>query len=350
MAEAPNPIVSRRLALLLYALATGAAIIGLIVNVTGVFGWTVDTTAVGLIGVLLLVPIAEHLRKLKVGSVEAEFAEKVRYLDRRVTEFTDLATEPAEVSPVGVDELARADTAPAPPRAIYRIVWVDDKPDGNRLELAELRRRFDVVTATSTNEGLARISESPDDTAVITDAVRVEGGGENFDAGVELLRALRDRYAAIPAYVFCGQSTVDSYAEPLEQAGARLVTANFTELARMIRADARVSFEAEIAATLQEMGSVAAQSDGVDFVLTLDGTRIGIEAKDYRRTPKLDAVNKVMKLLGDAIEAGRIEKGVVVAPRDVFIPAQRERAPAGVHLTAVSQLRQTLADLAGSPG
>lgn len=340
-----DSIISRRLARLLYLIAALAAVVGLVVDVTGVFGWDIDTAAVGLIGVLLILPTAEYLRKLKVGSIEAEFAEKVGYLDRRVTEITDLATDPDErKSAIGARARERTG-ANAPAHTIHRIVWVDDRPEGNRLELAEIGRRFEVVTATSTREGMARVSESPDDTAVITDAVRVEGRRENLEAGLSLLKALREHYATIPAYVFCGQDTAEHYAEPLVQAGARLVTASFTELAAQIRADARMSFEAEVAAVLGAAGESKGQIDGLDFVVEMGDVRVGVESKDYRRTPKAHAVDRAMQSLAEAIGAGTITHGIVVAPRDVFIPAQRQRAPKRVYLTSVDRLGRELGDL-----
>jgi hypothetical protein len=346
--EPDPPIISRRLAVRLYAVATGAAILGLIVDVTGVFGWSVDTTAVGLIAILLLIPLAEHMRKLKVGSVEAEFAEKVGYLDRRVTEFTDLATKPADEPEAQAGALAQADSAGATIRAIDRIVWVDDRPEGNRLELAELRRYFDVITANSTGEGLDQVAKSPEDTAVITDAVRVEGGEENFNAGLDLIEALQARSLAIPVYVFCGFDTAEKYAEPLVHAGAWLVTGSFTELARRIRADARLTFEAEVATTLQAVGEVEPRRDGADFVVSLGEARVGVEVKDYRGGHELHDVSRAMKRLGEEIEAGGVDKGVIVAPRDVFTSAQRQRAPEGVLLTSVSQLPQVLGVLPGA--
>lgn len=336
-------IISHRVARLLYLLAALAAMVGVVVDVTGVFGWDVDTTAVGLIGILLVLPTAEYLRKLKVGSVEAEFAEKVGYLDRRVAEITDLATEPgAGKDGLGVESRPTDPSAPA--RTIHRIVWVDDRPEGNRLELAELARRFDMVTATSTGDGMARISESPEGTAVITDAVRVEGRQENINAGLELLRQMRERYPAIPVYVFCGPDTAERYAEPLVRAGARLITASFTELAGQVRADARASFEAEVSTTLAELGSVEAQSGGLDFIVTVDDEKVGVESKDYRRTPKAHAIDRTMDLLNDAIRSGSISRGIVVAPRDIFIPAQRERAPELVQLVSIDRLRSVFTD------
>jgi CheY-like chemotaxis protein len=304
MEKQTNPIISRRFALVLYVVAAAAAIGGLVVNVTSVFGWTIDATSVGLIGVLLLVPIAEHLRKLKIGSVEAEFAETVDYLGRRVAEFTDLATEPSEQTPDPSRILGDDDQEP-PSRAINRIVWVDDQPAGNRLEVAEMQRRFYVVTATSTAEGLSQVSKSPDDTAVITDAVRTEGGKESFNAGRKLIEALRQRYGAIPVYVFCGQGTAEDYAEPLVRAGARIVTASFTELARKVRADARMFFMRNVVATLGEVGRVEAQDHGIDFFVRLGEKRIGVEAKDYHRTRELHAVDRAVQQLADAIAAGR---------------------------------------------
>lgn len=339
-------IISRRVARLLYLFAALAAIFGLVVDVTGVFGWEIDTTAVGLIGVLLLVPTAEYLRKLKVGSVEAEFAEKVGYLGRRVAEITDIATEPGEQPPISTRRL-EGDAQGLRSSAIDRIVWVDDHPEGNRLEVAEMERRFDIVMATSTAEGLSQVSKSPDDTAVITDAVRVEGGKENFDAGRDLIKALKERYGEVPVYVFCGSDTAENYSARLEQAGARIVTASFTELARKVRTDARMVFVAKVVATLEEFGQVEAQDHGIDFFVRLGERRIGVEAKDYHRTRELHAVERAMQQLDQAIAAGQLDRGLVVAPKDVFSPSQRERAPSEVQLIPVSQLRQALADSSG---
>ena len=347
MNRTDKSIIPRQLAVGIYVAATLTTIIALVVNMTGLWGWDVDGTTFALIGVLLLIPVAERLRKFKVGKYfEAEFAEKVEneldHLGRWVSGLNELATTPPEEN---APEVATAAAAAGGAKTIRRIVWVDDEPDGNRLEIAELSRRFIVVTATSTKAGLAKIS-NPEETAIISDAVRVEAGETNHQAGVDLIEAVKESYPAIPVYVYCGQSTVDEHAEPLELAGARIVTASFAELTRVVRADARATFEAEVATILAAHGEVESQPNGLDFVLVGDVGRIGVKAKDYRRTPKRVPLDAAVGLLGASVDKGEIDEGWLIAPRDAFIDTQRERVPDGVRLLSIEQLPHLLRERA----
>ncbi|MDB5778076.1 MAG: response regulator receiver protein [Polaromonas sp.] len=71
-----------------------------------------------------------------------------------------------------------------------RVLWVDDRPEGNRFEAAALAKlQIEVVTARSTDEAL-RIIEADQEgfTLVISDWERV---GEEKQAGLRLLARLR---------------------------------------------------------------------------------------------------------------------------------------------------------------
>jgi hypothetical protein len=73
----------------------------------------------------------------------------------------------------------------------------------------------------------------------ISDAVREERGETNHDAGVEFLRAVKKQFPQVAVYIYCGPGTVELQGQALENAGAELVTASWTELARVLKADAR---------------------------------------------------------------------------------------------------------------
>ncbi len=325
----------------------------LAVNIASPSGWKVDGFTLALLGLLILIPIAERVRKVKVTKfAEIDVGEKVIEEIEKVGALVEdelVAREDraeAEEAEDAIDEteqdLRTVERHRANPRTIRQIVWVDDNPDGNRIEIAVLRRRFKVETARSTAAGLAAIGD-PDETAVISDAVRGEAGESNLRAGLDLIEALQDRHPQVPVYVYCGQETAEKYAQPLKDGGAKVVTASFDELSRVIRADARASFEAEVGALLEAVGAVSEQEAGIDFLLDLPGVRVAVEAKDYRRTPKAAALDRTMDLLAETIRLDKAEAGLVVVPKDVFDPAQRERAKArGVRLVAVGELLQEL--------
>jgi CheY-like chemotaxis protein len=331
------PLVSRRAARTLYVIAGLAAALVFVVDVTGVFGWTVTSNAAWAIGVLLVIPIADRLRKVKFGDFEAEIAERVNQVEERVADLGDASDEAnAEEVPTALEWAAKAGDS----SSLDRIVWVDDNPDRNRLYVAELRRRFDVITVTSTKEGLRDVGKQPDSTAVITDAVREEGGRVNRDAGADLLTLLKSEYPQVPVYVFCGPATASRQAAALEQAGARLVTWSWQELAATVRADAHAAFEAHVGAVLRErFERVEAQGHGgVDFVVHSGTEEIGVEAKDWRRRPTQSAFDTATTMLARLVEEGRIGRAVLVAPRDVFAPNQIARVPPGVMLVSVAHL------------
>jgi hypothetical protein len=223
-------------------------------------------------------------------------------------------------------------------------VWVDDRPESNTLEAAELRRRFDVVQVTSTDEGIAEVAKDPSSTAVITDAVR----GADLNAGGALIEALARRFPQVPVYVYCGPGSVAQQADDLIARGARMVTASWSELAQRLRRDAAVGFEAAVGDTLRQVADeVERQRHGVDFVATMGEVRIAVEAKDWRRTPKAEFFDRALAQVAGAIESGDATAGVIVSPVPAAGRAQLERLPQNVEATDLAGLPDALSRLAG---
>lgn len=344
-----DPIVSRKAARRLYVVAAVAAVLALAIHVTGVFGWEVDSTALGLIALLLAIPLAEQLRKLSFGGFDAEFAEvrqEIGSLEKRVKDIGAQAAEegvaPAAALAAAPAEAGRASEG-VPPALLTRIVWVDDAHErNNRLEIAELRQRFDVLAVGSTGEGLAELEKAPRETAVISDAVRYEDGVKNDRAGAQLLEQVRADHPGVPTYVYCGPTSVQLQGEHLYALGARLVTTSFTEVARAISAEARARFEALAHAIVRDRADgVATDVHGVDYVARVGARTVGVETRDWRRTPPAHAIAKITAQLEAQLDAGALTDAIVVAPVDVFRDEHRQRA-GRVELTSVDKLSEAL--------
>lgn len=340
-----DPILSREQVVRLYCGVVVLAVLLAIVDVTGVFGWSVSTAAVGLVGLIAVLPFADQIRKVKIGAFEAELAARMERMEHRVSDISESVTDPGNDSPdVGLFTLGALDVKVDMPASMpERVVWVDDDPDGNRLEIAELQKRFDVITATDTANGLIEVNKSPHTTLVITDAVRKEDSVLNTHAGVDLIDELGNRFPHVPVYVYCGPESLELQGDELA-ARSRLATTSWTALARQIRSDARAAFELTVADVLRlEADEVEAQTaGGIDFVAALGEQRVGVEVKDWRRPPNASAFDTTATALRQWLEAGTVDRAVLVTPRDVLPPNRVEQLPDGVEAVVPSGLATAL--------
>ncbi|MFI9815469.1 response regulator [Saccharothrix variisporea] len=114
------------------------------------------------------------------------------------------------------------------------VLWVDDHPENNVLQVEQLRRngvRVDLVTSTA--EGVARF-EKGRYRAVVTDLARHENGTMVTDAGLRLVRALKALDPAVPIAVYGGWRAVE-VADALKAAGAGIVTDSPFVLSEFLR-------------------------------------------------------------------------------------------------------------------
>ncbi|MFH8340889.1 hypothetical protein [Streptomyces sp. AM6-12] len=126
--------------------------------------------------------------------------------------------------------------APAATRTLDSVLWVDDRPENNATEVAQLRSLgVDVVLAKSTDEALRALARPhrPFD-AVISDLSRREGARTNRTAGLDLIRELRDRDEAIPVFVYATARALSLRAE-ITDAGGTGVAGSATELFQLLR-------------------------------------------------------------------------------------------------------------------
>ena len=113
------------------------------------------------------------------------------------------------------------------------ILWVDDRPEGNRvLAQALTRAGLEVVTALDTEEALAVIrAPAPIRrrmrfTAVISDM----GRGQAPTAGLDLLTKIRESAIAVPFLIFTSPASEAEYAAEAIERGATVCTSGTVSL------------------------------------------------------------------------------------------------------------------------
>ncbi|WP_158846258.1 response regulator [Saccharothrix deserti] len=117
----------------------------------------------------------------------------------------------------------------------FAVLWVDDHPENNVLEIAQLRASgVRVDLARSTQEGLTQF-ERGRYRAVVTDMGRYENGAEVPDAGLQLVDAVRVLDPAVPVAVYSAGRTARTMTDDATSAGANLVTDSPWELSEFFR-------------------------------------------------------------------------------------------------------------------
>ena len=210
--------------------------------------WPLIVVALLVILMPAIAGIAESAKSrkftLKVGGQELtmdEISEQQRSL------ISDLQTQLLELRD-RLDELSLKATiepvGPTPTSAISHpeaeivrsVLWVDDFPKNNSYFIEQLHNLgVSVDLARSTDEGLSLFKRRRY-THVISDMGRNEEGFENPDAGIDLLKEVRDLDPDIPFLIFCSSRGVRRYGEEARQLGAKITT-SATELAGMLNLD-----------------------------------------------------------------------------------------------------------------
>jgi len=115
---------------------------------------------------------------------------------------------------------------------LRRVLWVDDHPENNAFEVAALRRLgIDVVEVFSTSEAVrATCGAASDFDVIVTDMGREEAGRFVPDAGLELIRAIRDQHVQQPVIAYTSAPTLARTRDRFLEAGGTAATASGTEL------------------------------------------------------------------------------------------------------------------------
>ncbi|MER5792174.1 response regulator [Streptomyces sp. NPDC001980] len=164
------------------------------------------------------------------------FSLKVGNNELTVQQFTDQVVESTaelqqQITAQAGQSRAGQEQAPRPQRVLHRILWVDDTPSNNAYQTGQLQAMgVEVVQAESTNDGLRALQGAQQSfDAVISDMGRPEAGGFDPDAGLKLIRKIRETDAAIPVFIYGGAGAM-ARQDQVAAAGGTGVTQSPTEL------------------------------------------------------------------------------------------------------------------------
>jgi CheY-like chemotaxis protein len=189
----------------------------------------------------LMPVIREVLRtrsyKINIGGFSVDVQTASDALQKQITDLQNQVAQLSKAPVASVRSTTRSTTrgadgqttSPSPPVGA-RVLWVDDQPENNAYEIQALQSKgISVTTATSTAEGLQQLQPGHY-FAAITDVGRVENGSYNAQAGLELVKAIRQADPTIRLYVFTTQSLAKQYEDKLLHAGANAVTSSSVRL------------------------------------------------------------------------------------------------------------------------
>ena len=184
---------------------------------------------------------------VKIGGVELSVEEAAEQLRRQVTDLqTHMAIQLAErgeparpprgpaqrPGSVGTEAAAGAAADQGRPT----VLWVDDNPEANTLELAKLRDDgVEILLARSTAEAMDVLSLRRGVGAIVTDMGRTEDGEFRSHAGLALLRQLHEAEQSQPVLVYTSTRRVELDRQDALDAGATTVTSSPTELFAALR-------------------------------------------------------------------------------------------------------------------
>jgi CheY-like chemotaxis protein len=207
------------------------------------------------IGIVLLVMFRPAIQAIIESAKSRKFTVKIAGQELTMEEVNDqqrgliadlqaqvveiqkkLAGAPAvSAGHVSSRERAAAETSPK----ALSILWVDDQPKNNTYFVQQLSDfGIPVEVSPSTTDALRRL-ERGKYTTIVSDMGREENGRYNPTAGLDLLRAVHDRYPQMRFVIFCSSRGVREHGEEARKLGAAAVTASPTELFGVLRLEER---------------------------------------------------------------------------------------------------------------
>jgi CheY-like chemotaxis protein len=119
-----------------------------------------------------------------------------------------------------------------------RILWVDDKPEKKAFFIDGLKSEgIEIIEARSTSEAADRILSSPADIGlVISDMSRWEGSTVNPEAGIELIKLIRETNLTVPVIVFDDKRKTARYGVHVIEIGGDGMTWSPVELFELVHA------------------------------------------------------------------------------------------------------------------
>jgi CheY-like chemotaxis protein len=117
-----------------------------------------------------------------------------------------------------------------------RILWVDDTPSNNAMEIAQIAKwDIDVTQSLSTDEAIGILKSQTGFDAVVSDMGRTEGGAYRAQAGLILLNTMRTAGITAPFMIYSSSRLAQRNREDVLNAGGDGATSSTVELLEWIR-------------------------------------------------------------------------------------------------------------------
>jgi CheY-like chemotaxis protein len=173
--------------------------------------------------------------KVKIGEMEVSVQQASDQLRAQLEDLQRALTE--RQSSAGAPRSRGTSAALAPPKAVNRILWVDDNPTNNAYEIAKLRSDgFEIIQARSTTEALGILQGGDVGVdVVISDMGRQEGGSYDPDAGAKFVEQARAAGITTPIFIYTTARHAARTRERVARAGGNGTTKSALELFEMIQ-------------------------------------------------------------------------------------------------------------------
>lgn len=199
-------------------------------NAIAVVAWPLLAAVV----LIILIPSIRRILEsrsfsVKYGDAELSVQDASDQLRKQVE---DLQNQVARL--IGDDD--SVDGHEAASNAVERIIlWVDDKPSNNAFEIARFQDDgCKVKQVRSTNEALQSVNEGLNADVIITDMGRREANSYIKDAGLRLIKALRESGVEVPIYMYTSPKYAQLHHDQSLEVGGNGATASPVALYKMI--------------------------------------------------------------------------------------------------------------------
>lgn len=316
-------------------------------------GWKVDEITALLLAVLLVAPFIRHLKVLEVGGAKAEFSNNtsdglsavVEILKNLNDHLQQLYDAKGLDEAQGLDVGARIpDATPGhvagsrPLRPLRRILWLTARPEATSYEIDACRKLFDVDVVANVDEAIRNINGELAD-AVVCSLLYEQGGRWQQDVEGVIDAA---KSPSLPVFVYVSHDAPGQGAALVDR-GAVIVTADYSQLVRALRAHARVIFDALVRSLLEGIGQLVEQQGDIDYTLQLDdGRLLFVETPHWLHTPKPGSLDTRYHKLAEAISTGHASYGLVVTQKNVLTEFQLAQAPPHVRPLPADNLHDWL--------
>jgi CheY-like chemotaxis protein len=167
---------------------------------------------------------------VKIGGAEISVQDATEQIRTQIEDLQEqvilLRAGRASAEMAGVAE-REVSPRPAKRSPASRILWVDDKPANNALEIAQMMNEGIVVEQVcSTAEALAALESGAVFGAVISDMGRTEDGHFRREAGLELLEAMRHKQMNQPFMAYTSKRSAPQFDAQVRARGGSGATAS----------------------------------------------------------------------------------------------------------------------------